>query len=151
MARSEDIDIIALRYFNTFGDRQTFTPYVGVITIFINRLLRGETPIIFGDGGQMRDFIYVKDIVQANIKAMNAELHYGVFNVGTGVGTTVNAIADILCRRINPQIKPRYTDARLEELRYSVADISSIGKRLGFSPMHNIQDSMDTVINQYRK
>lgn len=151
MAKEDDIDIVVLRYFNTFGERQTFTPYVGVITIFINRLLRGESPIIFGDGEQIRDYIYVKDVVQANLRAMNADLHYGVFNVGTGVGTTVNEIADILCRRINPKIKPRHTDARPEELRYSVADISSIGKSLGFSPMHNFQDSIDMVINQYRQ
>jgi UDP-glucose 4-epimerase len=149
MAKSNDIDIIVLRYFNTFGERQTFTPYVGVITIFINKLLRGESPVIFGDGEQTRDFIYVKDIVQANLKAMNADLHWGVFNVGTGVGTTVNEIANILCSKINPDIGPVYTDSKPEELHYSVANIKKIKTQLNFTPQYNIEDSIDLVIKRY--
>jgi UDP-glucose 4-epimerase len=149
MVKSNDIDIIVLRYFNTFGERQTFTSYVGVITIFINKLLRGESPVIFGDGEQTRDFIYVKDIVRANLKAMNADLHWGVFNVGTGVGTTVNGIANMLQSKINPKIEPVYTDAKPGELRYSVADIKKIKAQLNFTPQYNIEDSIDLVIKQY--
>ena len=149
MAKSNDIDIIVLRYFNTFGERQTYTPYVGVITIFINKLLKSESPIIFGGGEQTRDFIYVKDIVQANIKAMNADLHWGVFNVGTGVGTTVNEIANTLRLKINPDIGPVYTDSKPEELHYSVADITKIKAQLDFTPRYNIKNSIDLVIRQY--
>jgi len=149
IAKSNQIDIIVLRYFNTFGERQTFTPYVGVITIFINQLLRGESPIIFGDGEQTRDFIHVKDIVQANLKAMNADSHWGVFNVGTGVGTTVNGIANALRLKINPEIHPVHTDAKPEELRYSVADITKIKAQFDFRPQYNIEDSLDLVIKQY--
>ena len=149
MAKSNDIDIAVLRYFNTFGERQTFTPYVGVITIFINKLLKGESPVIFGDGKQTRDFIYVKDIVQSNLKAMNADLHWGVFNVGTGVGTTVNGVASILQSKINSKIEPVYIDATPEELRYSVADIKRIEAQLNFIPQYNIEDSIDLVIKQY--
>jgi UDP-glucose 4-epimerase len=149
MVKSTDIDIIVLRYFNTFGERQTITPYVGVINIFINKLLRQESPVIFGDGEQTRDFIYVKDIVQANINAMKADLHWGVFNVGTGVGTTVNEIANILCNKINPLVEPIHTDGRPEELRYSVANISKIKSQLGFTPEYNIKDSIDLLIKQY--
>ncbi len=145
---TNNLDIICLRYFNTYGENQTYTPYVGVITIFVTRLLKGESPVIFGDGKQVRDFIYVRDIVQANIKAMCSDIHFGIFNVGTGKGTSVNEIANILCEKINPQIKPVYTDAVKGELRYSVADISIISEALGFKPGCRLEDYIDNVIKQ---
>jgi UDP-glucose 4-epimerase len=146
---THDMDIISLRYFNTYGERQTFTPYVGVITIFVNRLLRGETPVIFGDGQQIRDFVYVKDVVKANLKAMHADIPNGVYNVGTGIGTSVNELASLLCNTINPGIRPVYTESRPEELRYSVADLSQITKDLGFLPEYTINESLQSVIDQY--
>jgi len=149
MAESNPIDVICLRYFNTYGENQSYTPYVGVITIFANRLMKGEPPVIFGDGNQTRDFVYVKDIVDANIKAMYTETHRGTFNVGTGVGTTVRQIAKILIDKINPGITPLYTDAVSGELIYSVADISKIRKELNFYPRYSIQDSIDKVLEQY--
>lgn len=149
MAESTPMDIICLRYFNTYGENQTYTPYVGVITIFANRLMQGEPPVIFGDGHQTRDFIYVKDIVQANIKAMCSDVHKGTFNVGTGIGTTVRQIAEILIDKINPGITPHYSDAVPGELLYSVADISRIRKELSFDPRYSIQDTIEKVLNQY--
>lgn len=151
MAESNPIDIICLRYFNTFGENQTYTPYVGVITIFANRLFKGEPPVIFGDGNQTRDFIYVKDIVEANIKAMYADIHKGIFNVGTGIGTSVNQIAKLLIDRINPGIKPVYTNAGPGELLYSVADTRKIRDKLNFSPGYSIQDSINKVLDQYTR
>ncbi len=150
MAESNPIDVICLRYFNTYGENQTYTPYVGVITIFANRLLKGEPPVIFGDGNQTRDFIYVGDIVQANIKAMYADMHRGIFNVGTGVGTTVNQIARLLIEKINPAITPEFSEAVPGELNYSVADISKIRSELDFVPRHSIQDTISRVLEQYR-
>jgi UDP-glucose 4-epimerase len=150
MAESNPIDVICLRYFNTYGENQSYTPYVGVITIFANRLMKGEAPLIFGDGNQTRDFVYVKDIVDANIKAMYADIHRGIFNVGTGTGTTVRQIAEILIDKINPAITPIYSDAVPGELIYSVADISRIKKELNFSPRYSIRDSIDKVLNQYK-
>ena len=149
-AGSNALDILCLRYFNTYGENQTFTPYVGVITIFVNRLLKGEPPVIFGDGKQVRDFVYVEDIVQANIKAMYSNIHFGIFNVGTGIGTSVNEVAKILCEIINPQIEPEYSGTAEGELRYSVADISEIEDRLGFKPECRLQDNIDRVIKQYQ-
>lgn len=147
-AETSDLDIVCLRYFNTYGENQTYTPYVGVVTIFINKLIKGESPVIFGDGNQIRDFVYVKDIVQANMKAMSSDVHFGIFNIGTGKGTSVNEIAQILCSRINPHITPVYTDAVKGELRYSVADISSAQELLGFQPECRLEDHIDRVIEQ---
>lgn len=148
-SESNNLDIICLRYFNTYGENQTFTPYVGVITIFINKLLKGESPVIFGDGKQIRDFIYVKDIILANIKAMHSNVHFGIFNVGTGIGTSVDEMAKILCDKINPQIKPVYANAVPGELRHSIADISKIKNMLGFEPKYRLEDYIDGVIKQY--
>jgi UDP-glucose 4-epimerase len=150
MAERKNIDAICLRYFNTYGENQTYSPYVGVITIFVNKLLNEEPPAIFGDGNQVRDFVYVKDIVQANVKAMYSNIDFAIFNVGTGVGTTVNEIAAILCERINPRIKSIYQEAVTGELRYSVADISAINRQTGYKPECNLRDYIHTVIDQYR-
>ena len=150
-AETSSLDIICLRYFNTYGENQTYTPYVGVITIFINKLLKGEPPLIFGDGKQVRDFVYVGDIVQANINAMRSDIHFGIFNVGTGKGTSVNEIAELLCDMIEPQIKPVYTDEAKGELRYSVASTSRIKELLNFQCKCKLEDHIDRVIKQYSR
>ncbi|MEM4724866.1 MAG: NAD-dependent epimerase/dehydratase family protein, partial [Candidatus Hadarchaeum sp.] len=93
VAAQSGFQAVALRYFNTYGPRQSFTPYVGVITIFIQRLLRGEPPLIFGDGEQCRDFVYVGDVVEATYRALVSSVEGEVFNIGSGVGTSVNQIA----------------------------------------------------------
>ncbi len=150
MTEDSQIDVICLRYFNTYGENQTLSPYVGVITIFVNRLLNGEQPLIFGNGQQTRDFIYVQDIVQANIKAMSSDMKFGIFIVGTGVGTTVNEIAELLCKKMNQAMKPVHKAPVLGELQHSVADISLIKKQLGYEPEFMLEDKIDSVINQYR-
>ena len=99
-AATHQIACHVLRYFNTFGPGQTFTPYVGVITIFCHRLLQNQPPMIFGDGEQRRDFVHVSDIVQANVRSMQSSVPLGIFNVGTGQSTSVNEIADWLCQRM---------------------------------------------------
>lgn len=143
-----NIDVVALRYFNTYGPAQALTPYVGVITIFINRLLSGKSPVIFGDGGQRRDFVHVHDIVQANIKAMESDVRGESFNVGTGIDTSVNEIAALLCKRINPGIKPVYDAPQPGELRNSIADISKAKKILGYSPRFTLKDRIDEIIEE---
>ena len=89
-----------VRYFNTYGPGQTFTPYVGVVTIFATRLHRGESITIFGDGAQARDFVHVDDIVQGTILTLDGPP--GVYNLGTGRATTVNRVAELLRSHIHP-------------------------------------------------
>ncbi len=140
ICRMLSIDCIVLRYFNTYGPRQTFTPYVGVITIFINQLLKGKDLTIFGDGEQRRDFIHVDDIVQANLLSMENEIKAGLFNVGSGRGTSINEIAAKLIGKLAPDRQPEYAPARPEELRNSIADIRSLKESLGFAPRHPVLD-----------
>ncbi len=134
-----------LRYFNTYGPGQTFTPYVGVITIFINRLLAGEAPVIFGDGEQRRDFVHVDDVVAANLLALESELVDRVFNVGTGRATSVNELARELTRILSPGTKAEYAPAQPGEMRNAVADISAIHTELGFEPTRPRIDLEDVV------
>lgn len=140
-----------LRYFNTYGPGQTFTPYVGVITIFIRRLLEGQVPTIYGDGEQRRDFVYVDDIVAANLLAMKSPLPRALFNVGTGIATSVNEVADMLCRRIAPGIRPRHVEAHPGELRNSIADIGAISSALGYRPAGRLEERIDEVVDFYRR
>ncbi|MBL0167319.1 MAG: NAD-dependent epimerase/dehydratase family protein [Propionivibrio sp.] len=140
-----------LRYFNTYGPGQTYTPYVGVITIFIRQLLQGQSPRVFGDGEQRRDFVHVSDIIAANLLSMKSPLARGIFNVGTGKATSVNDIASLLCRRIDPQCQPCHADAHPGELRNSIADIRSISAALGYRPAAALPEKIGEVIEFYRK
>ena len=150
ISKSNGIDCHILRYFNTFGAGQALTPYVGVITIFINALLEGKTPAIYGDGEQRRDFIHVSDVVRANILAMKSNLPNAIFNVGTGKDTSVNEIARLLCDKINPAIKPVHVEAQPGELRNSIADITNINNKLDFSSKSLLHDKIDEVIEYYK-
>jgi nucleoside-diphosphate-sugar epimerase len=150
MCREAGIDCVVLRYFNTFGPRQTFTPYVGVITIFINRLLAGKSPVIFGDGSQLRDFVHVQDIARANILAMNSPATGEIINIGTGRGTTVNEVTKLLISRINPEIKQVYEAERPGELKISFPDISKATRLLGYQPQWTLEEKIEEVIDFIR-
>ncbi len=146
IAAQSGFEAVALRYFNTYGPRQGFTPYVGVITIFIQRLLRGEPPMIFGDGEQRRDFVHVDDVVDATIRAMTRGVSGHAFNVGSGVGTTVNQIAKMLCNRLRPGTLPVHGPAHSGELRNSVADIRRARAVLRYEPKSRFDDRIDEII-----
>lgn len=138
------VPFTALRYFNTYGVGQRYTPYVGVVTIFVTRLLRGEPPVIFGDGEQERDFVHVEDIVAGTVAALGKEP--GTYNLGTGRGTTVRQVADLLVERIAPELRPEHGPEQAGELRYSVADIGAAERALGYRPRRTLEDEIDAVI-----
>lgn len=140
------IDVVALRYFNTYGIRQTLTPYVGVITIFIHRLLKGKPPVIFGDGEQIRDFISVKDIARANILAMEGNYNGEIFNVGTGNGTTINQLADFIITHFRVKVVKEYGPKQLGEPGNSIADISKIKKLMRFKPKFSLRDDVPSIV-----
>ena len=147
--RSRGIPFSAVRYFNTFGPGQTYTPYVGVITIFVTRLLRGEGITIFGDGAQERDFVHVDDIVAGT--AATPGRQPGTFNLGTGHGTSLNQLAALLIERLAPGQKPSYAPAQAGELRYSVADITAARHALAYLPTRTLQHDLDDVIASVRE
>lgn len=139
---------VVLRYFNTYGPRQTFTPYVGLITIFITRLLQGKPPVIFGQGTQIRDFVHVRDVAEANLQAMIKANHGAVINVGTGVGTSVVEIAGLLLNKLAPEIDPLFAPIPPGEPIDSVADVSTMARILGFVSTRRLSEMLGEVIEE---
>lgn len=142
------IPFTAVRYFNTYGPGQGYTPYVGVLTIFITRLLRGERITIFGDGEQQRDFVHVSDIVAGTMATPGKTP--GRYNLGTGRGTTLNQLASMVLARLAPNQQPLYAEAPGGELRYSVANIDAARRHLGYSPARSLARDLDGVIQSVR-
>lgn len=123
-----------LRFFNTYGSGQTPSPYVGVITHFTERILRGEPPRIYGDGEQRRDYVHVDDIVAATTAVLSRDVAGATLNVGTGRATTVNEVARVLLEQLDSDLEPVHVDAVPGELRDAVADISAAEQALGYRP-----------------
>lgn len=138
------IPFTAVRFFNTYGPGQTYTPYVGVLTIFITRLLRGEAITIFGDGEQQRDFIHVSDIVAGTVATPGRAP--GRYNLGTGRGTSLNQLATMVLAKLAPETRPQYVGAQAGELRFSVANIDAARRELGFAPKQSLRHDLDDVI-----
>jgi len=144
------VDTVILRYFNTFGWRQTLTPYVGVITIFINRVLAHQPPVIFGNGEQTRDFVFVGDVATANILAMESDLRNGIFNIGSGKGTSVNKIAQLISTRLHSELAPVYAPLQPGEPKDSIADIALSAQKLGYKPTVDLEEKIDDIINWWK-
>lgn len=141
-----DLPTVCLRYFNVFGPRQDPTsPYSGVISIFASRIFQGEPISIFGDGGQTRDFVYVKDVVRANLRAMQCGAT-GVFNIARGEQTDLNALAGIMMRAAGRTVAIRHGPPRAGDIRYSLADISRARTELGWQPEYGIEDGLSETM-----
>ncbi len=151
------LEYVALRYANVFGPRQDPHGEAGVVAIFCDRLMVGEELTIFGDGEQTRDYVYVKDVVSANLLASDmtlspkSNLDSVAFNVGTGMGTSVNRLADILEDIAADHPGRVYRGSRAGELRHSTLDVSRFADR-GWAPRHSLKDGLrDTyhfIVNQ---
>jgi dTDP-L-rhamnose 4-epimerase len=129
--------VTALRFFNIYGTRQALSnPYTGVAAVFASRMLNGQQPMIFEDGEQMRDFVHVKDIVRANILAMEKPASNGeVINVGTGKPITIRQVADILARSLGKEVTPIISNkCRVGDVRHCYADITKARNLLGYEP-----------------
>ncbi|MGB9907568.1 MAG: SDR family oxidoreductase [Candidatus Saccharicenans sp.] len=151
-SRLFNFNAVNLRYFNVFGPRQDpGSQYAAVIPIFITRMLEGKPPVIFGDGSQARDFIYVENVVQANLLAAEAENFRGeVFNIGTSVRITVKELADILNSLLGLSLSPVYAEPRPGDIHESYADISQAEKRLHFRPEMDFEAGLKLTIDWYR-
>ena len=149
VGRAYHLPTVALRYFNIYGPRQSLSnPYTGVAAIFSSRLRNGKPPKIFEDGRQSRDFIHVRDIVLANLLAMErAEADYDVFNVGTGTATSIAQVADALRQALGAQTASEVTgQSRAGDIRHCYADITKIQQRLGFRPTMPLRDGIADLV-----
>ena len=150
VGRTYKIPTVALRYFNVYGERQSLNnPYTGVCAIFLSQVKNNHQPLIFEDGKQSRDFIYVSDIVEANILAMRKkDADYDFFNVGTGSPHSILDIAKVIISLYNKKgLKPKITNKfRARDIRHCYADISKISKNLGFKPKVSFEEGMKKLI-----
>lgn len=153
-ARMFDIQTIGLRYFNVYGPRQDPNgAYAAVIPRWITALLRGDKVTIFGDGETTRDFVFIGDVVRANLLAAttdNPEAAGQVYNVASGKSTSLNSLFEMIRASLGVKSSARYTDFRLGDVRHSSADISKIGRLLGFKPATAIVDGLKQTIDAYR-
>lgn len=140
------IEAVCLRYFNVYGPNQRFDAYGNVIPIFVFRMLRNESLLIFGDGEQTRDFVHVDDVVQANIKAANAKGVSGAFNIASGTRVTINQLVEMI-RKNNHTIKIEHGPERPGDVRHSLADIGAARKALGFEPQVALGDGLREYIS----
>ena len=140
---------VGLRFFNVFGPRQDpSSPYSGVISIFIDRILKRQPATIYGDGTQNRDFVYVGDVVQALIKSMNCtNSEFKAYNVGQGSSITVSSLWETLCGIAEVELVPNHGPARNGEIHTSLADISAIGRDLGYKPETNLEEGLKRVLH----
>lgn len=150
-SESYGLETIALRYFNVFGPRQDPTSaYSGVISKFITALLRGERPVIFGDGEQTRDFTYIDNVIAANLHAAEVAGARGqVLNIGTGNRTSLEQLLAALQRIIGTSIEPEHKPARQAEPRDSQADISLARQLLGYEPLVSFEDGLKQTVDWY--
>jgi len=142
------LQVVCLRYFNVFGPRQDpSSPYSGVISIFAERMLKGEAPVIFGDGGQSRDFVYVDNIVEANMRACTAPEAAGrVYNIGCERSVSILELVTALNEILGTALDPVFNPARQGDVRVSLADIAQARTQLGYEPIVHFAEGLQQTI-----
>ena len=144
------VKTISLRYFNVFGPRQDpKSEYAAVIPKFITRLLDNHPPVIFGDGEQTRDFVYVKDVVQANLLAMQSSAT-GTFNIGSGERIDLTTLAGILSASMHVNLPPVYKKPRPGDIRDSVSDITAAKRTFGYLTSYSLDKGLAETIRWFR-
>ncbi len=137
-----------LRYFNVYGPRQVQNPYSGVITIFLQRLHAGRALEVQGDGEQTRDFIYVSEVAEANLLAASSTEAAGqVFNIATGIPTSINQLIDMLRSILGLRVAKKRISARPGDIRYSFGDPRKAKEILGFKPKITFRDGLERYIS----
>lgn len=146
------LDTVCLRYFNVFGPRQDpSSPYSGVISIFMLRATERRAPVIYGDGHQTRDFVYVEDVVRANLSAAASKEAPGrIFNVGTSRSISINTLWEHISELAGIELPPQYQDARAGDVVHSCASIQKAGEKLAFQPVVSFAAGLRKTYAWYR-
>ena len=151
--RTFGLSTVCLRYFNIFGPRQDpASQYASVIPLFISRMLKNEKPVIFGDGEQTRDFLFVSNVVEANMLAVKADSSEGeVFNIGYGEETSINELTRKINEILKMNIRPAYDEPRPGDIKGSFADISRARKMLKYEPAVDFSEGLKRTIRWYEE
>lgn len=142
------LETVCLRYFNVFGPRQANNPYSGVITLFAKALLGDRRPRIYGDGEQTRDFVFVDDVVSANLLALTEKKAVGeIFNVATSNAVTINRLLQVLQKITGKKsLKPVYAEPREGDVRHSCASIEKAKALLGYEPVFSLEKGLSELV-----
>lgn len=138
-----------LRYANVYGIRQDFKGEGGVISIFLDRMLKGEVPTIFGEGEQTRDFIYVKDIASANVAVLDKG-DREIMNVGTNLPVTVNEVFRQMKKILNVSLEPKYGPERKGDILHSHLSNEKILRVVGWKPQYTLEQGLRETVDYYR-
>ena len=138
--------VLTLRYFNVFGKGQTDS-YAGVITRFLDKIKNKMPPEIFGDGSQTRDFIYVDDVLSANLSAMKSDIGNGFFNIGTGIKTSIKDVANLMIELSGYSLEPLFKKPVSGDIKQSQADISLANKLLNWKPKISLREGLINLIS----
>ena len=153
--RCYGLETVCLRYFNIFGPRQDpSSPYSGVLAKFITQMLRGEQPVIFGDGSQSRDFTYIDNAVEANLlaaRAPAANVAGQVFNVATGTRFDLNQTSSLLEKLTGYSGKVNYAAERAGDIKHSLADVTRAREAFGYRPSVNFEEGLRRTVEWYRE
>ena len=141
------LNVIGLRYFNIFGKGQTGS-YAGVITQFMRKLNQKKCPIIFGDGLQIRDFIHVSDIAEANLSAMLSKTNSGFFNIGSGIGTKIIDLAKIMIKIFDEDFEPEFQDSLKGDVKISQAETTLAKKMISWEAKIKLEQGLRKFIRQ---
>ena len=134
----EGLKVIGLRYFNVYGVGQN-DAYAGVITKFLNKIKKNESPEIFGNGLQTRDFIFVKDVANANLLSMMSDVNFGFFNIGSQNSISILELAKMMIKNSGLNLKPEFKDALEGDAKISLSDISLAKNKLEWNPTYKLE------------
>lgn len=147
--KEKNLNYVSLRYGNVYGPRQDPNGEAGVVAIFSSRMIKNDEVFIFGDGEYVRDYVYVKDVVRANLLAMK-ENASGIYNIGTGVGTTVNELFKMLAQITGYNRQPTYAPHRKGDIRRSILDASRANSELGWSPTTTLMEGLAATVEFFK-
>lgn len=151
-AKSYGMELIGLRYFNVFGPRQNPDgPYAAVVPAFIRDIKKNIAPVIYGDGGNSRDFTFVENAVQANIRALFVENQRAidqVYNVAVGEQYTIRQLFDSICHYLHCEMVPRFESPRTGDIQHSLADITKAAKLLNYRPAIRMEEGLRILLQE---
>jgi UDP-glucose 4-epimerase len=141
--RAYGLDYLILRYSNPYGERQSPYGQQGVIPVFLNKIKMGERPLIYGDGSMERDYIYVGDAIEATTAALEKETAHKIFNVGSGAGTSINQLIELMSGVAGKKIEPVYAEDTAIRVRKIVLDVSRIRDEIGWKPGTSLEEGIE--------
>ncbi len=148
-----DVSSIGLRYFSVYGPKEAHKgQYANNISQFLWDMMKAKPPLIYGDGSQRRDFTFVNDVVSANILAMTSNINFGIFNVGTGIGTSFRDLIELINKLMGTSIEPTHVNNPIRNYVHdTIADLSLVTKSLGYRPQWTLEKGIRFLIDYYNK